>query len=122
MERIKKGSNLPVAFIGDGINDAPVLALRDLSIAMGNIGSDVAIEAADVVIQTDRLTQIATAIRISKATRKKVIQNITLVLGVKLIVLIAGAFGIATMWEAVFADVGVSLLAIVNAVSLLKTK
>lgn len=122
VEEIKKDKSRIVAFAGDGINDAPVLALSDVGIAMGALGSDAAIETADVVIQTDQPSKIATAVNIGKATNKIVWQNIGLAFGVKVIVLILGAGGIATMWEAVFADVGVALLAILNAVRIQRMK
>ena len=122
VEKLKADASNNIAFVGDGIIDAPVLAMSDVGIAMGGLGSDVAIETADVIIQTDQPSKIATAIKIGKATRRIVIQNIILAFGVKLIVLILGAGGIATLWEAVFADVGVSILAILNAVRILRMK
>lgn len=120
LESQKEGQRL--AFAGDGINDAPVLTRADIGIAMGSLGSDAAIEAADVVLMDDDLRKIAAAVRISRKTRRIVKQNIVFALGVKALVLVLGALGMANMWEAVFADVGVSVLAILNSMRVLKAK
>jgi Cd2+/Zn2+-exporting ATPase len=104
-----------VAFIGDGINDAPVIALSDVGLAMGALGSDMAIETADVVIQDDRPSKVAEAIHIGRRTHHIVYENIVLAIGIKVLVMILGLFGVANLWEAVFADSGVALLAVINA-------
>jgi Cd2+/Zn2+-exporting ATPase len=124
LERIdaRKSPRKKVAVVGDGINDAPVLARADIGIAMGGLGSDAAIEAADIVIMTDEPAKIATAIKVARRTRQIVYQNIVFALGVKGLFLVLGAFGVATMWEAVFADVGVAVIAILNATRVMNTR
>jgi len=118
-EKSEKGK---LAFIGDGINDAPVLAISDIGIAMGGLGSDAAIEAADVVLMTDEPSKIVNAIHLSKKTMRIVKENIIFAIAIKVLVLVLSAFGLSTMWEAVFADVGVSVIAIINALRVLRVK
>ena len=118
LARKRKGEK--VIFVGDGINDTPVLARSDIGMAMGGLGSDAAIEAADIVIMDDKPSKILTAIAVAEETRKIVWQNIIFAMAVKGLFLILGAFGVATMWEAVFADVGVTVLAVLNSIRILK--
>ena len=118
----QKNSKGKLAFVGDGINDSPVLAISDIGIAMGALGSDSAIEAADIVIMTDEPSKINTIINLSRKTMRIVKENIVFAIFVKVLVLVLSAFGLANMWEAVFADVGVSIIAIINSLRMLNKK
>ena len=120
IERLEAEGDGPLMFVGDGINDAPVLARADVAVAMGGLGSDAAIEAADIVLMEDKLSRLATAVKIARKTMVIVRENIVLALGIKMLILILGAFGFAGMWLAVFADVGVSVIAILNAMRTLR--
>lgn len=122
IEKLKEDKDNVICFVGDGINDAPSLALSDVGVAMGAMGADAAIEVADVVIQTDQPSKLNRAIHIAKKTKSIVTQNIILAFGVKLLVLLLGAFGVATMWEAVISDVGVTFLAVLNSIRILSDK
>ena len=121
MEKILKvrQENAKIAFVGDGINDSPVLAISDVGISMGGVGSQSAIEASDVVIMTDHIGKIVESIQISKKTGRIIKQNLIFAIGIKVLVLILSTFGISNMWQAIFADVGVTLITILNTLRIL---
>ena len=121
-EKINSKENGKIAFVGDGINDAPSLALADIGISMGGVGSSAAIEASDVVIMKDDISKINEAIKISKFTNKIIMQNLVFSIGVKIAILVLSALGITDMWEAVFADVGTTIITIINTLRILKMK
>lgn len=117
-----KNPNQNIAFVGDGINDAPVIMRADIGISMGSIGSDSAIEASDVVIMTDEISKLTTALKIAKKTRRIVITNITLAMLIKVTAILLGIVGITTIWQAVIADVGVTIVAVINSLRCLNIK